>query len=306
MFRAQAEKLSRASAIRGNIENRSNVFPSGCTVGQGFEDTLDDPARKGFGQGKNSGSVQPRQPRFVDLQQMKCRRGGLTIQRRVVGARQIGKAGESGADRRVEVLFEVGQQLEAHAIARIREIRIRGILTPLLTSGDQLGSQLAARAREQRPNDTRAGRSDGPETSYAAAADQAQQHGFGLVVQRMSRRHDVGVMIAPYRIEEGAACLTTRDFDRLSAQTRERGNVDMLADETTIESSRQLSTERFVLICITTADTVVHMGNGIEYEIAAKVELVEQNEQRDRIRAARDCGDHTSLRPPKVVSSRET
>ena len=80
----------------------------------------------------------------------------------------------------------------------------------------------------------------------------------------------------------------------------------MRADERTIESSRQLSTKRFVLVCITTADAVVHMDNGIEYEIAAKVELGEQNEQRDRIRAARDRGDQTSIRPPKFVSSRET
>ena len=67
MFRAQPEELSRAAAVRGNIENRGNVFRSGRTGGQGFEHTLDDPAGKGFGQGKNTGSIQPRQPRLVDL-----------------------------------------------------------------------------------------------------------------------------------------------------------------------------------------------------------------------------------------------
>jgi hypothetical protein len=47
------------------------------------------------------------------------------------------------------------------------------------------------------------------------------------------------------------------------------------------------------------------MRDGIENEIAAKVELVEQNEQRDRISAARDRGDNASIRTPQLMSSRE-
>jgi hypothetical protein len=121
----------------------------------------------------------------------------------------------------------------------------------------------------------------------------------------MCRRHDVGITIAPYGFEKGAACFTARDLYRLPAQTRERGDINMHTDEWTFESSRQLSTERFVLVCIATADPVMHMRHGIEDEIAAKVELVEQNEQRDRIRAARNRGNHPRIRAPQRMSSRE-
>jgi hypothetical protein len=140
MFHPQAAKLDRAPSVRGNRENGGNVFRAGRTVGQGLEHTLDDPAGNRFGQRTNGGGIQPCQSRLVDLQQMKCRRRSLSIQRRFVGAREIGKAGESSADRRVEVLFEVGQQLETDAIARIREIRVRDVLAPRLTSRHQLTS----------------------------------------------------------------------------------------------------------------------------------------------------------------------
>lgn len=151
----------------------------------------------------------------------------------------------------------------------------------------------------------RGGGRDASKTSHPAASNQAEENCFGLVILRMSGRHYIGAPIAPDGIEEGAARLTASHLDRLPATPRERRHVDVRADERPVESCRELATVPFIFVGSMTADAVVDMCNGMENEITAKVQLVEQNEQRDRVGAPRDRGDQASIRTPQLVSSRE-
>ena len=133
-------------------------------------------------------------------------------------AQQIRRAGQTlGAGRPAR--RQPRQNLVAQKSAIVADIRVTGIAHQRQIMGAVVVLQRRARQRQKRPNQARAAQRPFPGHARQAlgpgAAQQAQEHGFGLVVAMLAQQQHI--TMAEFALEARIARLARRRFQTLSA-----------------------------------------------------------------------------------------
>ena len=128
------------------------------------------------------------------------------------------------------------------------------------------------------------------------APEQPEQHGFRLVVPRVSHGHDIGTQPDAGALEEVVPNLACRLLTRDAPADCLCGHVRLLALEGHREPCGQLAAEPGVPGRLVAAQAVIEMDQAGEREPARAGQLAEQVEERHRVRAARHRGRDASAR----------
>ena len=106
-------------------------------------------------------------------------------------------------------------------------------------------------------------------------------------------------------LEKREARFASGDLQRPSSPPRQRGNVGVFERKRQAEPTCKTLDEGGVQIRVGSPDVMVKMGHAGEVDMTALGELVQDEEQRRRVRSPRDRGDDRNSIGPEPVSYRE-
>jgi hypothetical protein len=294
----------------GNLDGRTfaghdrahglDIVRAICRVADSFERVLHHTSRDGLGKRRERRRVQPRRGPVPLADPLECGRRVIG-QSAVVSTRQIRQPAERLTSRGVEVPLEVGQQFMTHTIARIHQIRVGRIVVPRLAAPGQFRLEPRARAGEERPDSAVARRRDAAKTTQTGAANHVEQDRLRLVVRGVRRRDAVGRACSGHVRKKLAARIPCREFDGDAVPPRAGRDVDPHAFERYAARLSQRAAKGFVLIRCLAANRMIDVGDRVENQFAARVQVVKQQEQCHGIRAAGNCCDDTRIGTPQIV-----
>ena len=133
------------------------------------------------------------------------------------------------------------------------------------------------------------------EPAGTGAADQAQQHGLGLIVARVAERDPVGAEMMARAIEEGVARRAPGILDRTPLAARARGHV--------LPFDQQRHADRFgdggrapFVVRRRFAKLVIEVREPDQLSRSLRAEFVENVGERGRVRPARNGRDDARVR----------
>jgi hypothetical protein len=149
MFHANPRQLDGPAPSGHDLLHRFDVIRTvRVPASQRFQGTLHDTPRNCGVNCAESKPVQSSGLAALELQRTKGDKSRLATEGVFVDSSEVCEPREGDANSGIEMALESGQQLVPHAVARVGEIGVGGILTPFLTPSPELGAQLVARTGE--------------------------------------------------------------------------------------------------------------------------------------------------------------
>ena len=126
--------------------------------------------------------------------------GGGPAQDLHLAVEGVGRACQHRIDAGADVA-QRRQHAEANAVAVGRRQGVGGVFAVLEPGGRMVADDVFAANPQQRSDDVPGNRPHGPQATQAAAANQSQEYGFGLVVTVVGDGHAAGAGLAPNGVE---------------------------------------------------------------------------------------------------------
>ena len=209
----------------------------------------------------------------------------------IVGGHRRG-TGESRDDFRREPLLEQRKQLVAHTVARNGHVAIRRVFPKLDFQLLEVFEDLGATDVEHRSHEPAATPVNGRQTVRTGAPEQAQQHGFRLIVARVSHRHVVGGQHVRCSFQKRVPGTPGRVLDGSPLGSGQLGHIRRLDHDRPRQPLGEGAAERFVAVRRLTAQAVIQVGKPGEHNLFPAVEIEQHAGERHRIGAARESDGH--------------
>jgi hypothetical protein len=183
---------------------------------------------------------------------------------------------------------KLGQEQVPDAIARESQVAIRRVLAPFDSPRSQVSLDFGAADLEQRTNKTLPrNREDPRQTGDARTAQQAEENGFGLIVEGMASGDAIRRAILDQAREESPPDLASRIFE-ISALRHRLRFVPIKREAVSRGDSRD---EALVFLRCLPAPFVVDMRDSAKRRTEARRQLAQNFEQADRIRPSGNSRD---------------
>jgi hypothetical protein len=207
-------------------------------------------------------------------------------------------------NRRIEPLFEKGQQFSPHPVARNAHVGVRFVLDVRNLTLGEIRTQLVAPARQQRANDRPVSRMHRAQATRAGAAKQAQQERLGLVVTGVTERDHTGIDTRTGAFEKGVARCAGGMLERAVFAASERGDVFAFHAQRPSERVGQFRAESLVTIR-RVAKLMIEVGHADGSQLASRVEVPDDVRERDGVGPARQGDDDARVAAREVVPTDE-
>jgi hypothetical protein len=222
------------------------------------------------------------------------RRRPLEIVGIVAGDRGLSR--QHRHDGRRETRLEERNQLVADAIPRNGRVLVRSVIAKRHGAGLEHRPEIGAGSLKERPHDEAGSRVHRAQSAGTGTAQQAQQEGLGLVVARVAHRNSGRAQAGGSPAKESMPRVVGRLLHRHPTGACPCSNVDPLQVERHPVGGGEPAAEVLVPVRVRPPELMIEMGCAGHEESVGLGNLLQNQEQRDRIGAARQRDDHARAR----------
>ena len=180
-----------------------------------------------------------------------------------------------------------------HAVSRIRQIAVRGVLAERQVPRREILAKVRAAQLDQRTDHASRARADAREPTRGRAAHQPQQERLRLVVARVRDRDRNRTQTIRGTFEKRVSRPPRGVLDRSFLAERERADVSALDLDRDVERGGKAGAEPLVLVGVRAAQLMIQVRRARDDEDAVSLQLAREVQERDGIGAAGQGDDDT-------------